>query len=195
MKTIGITGGIGSGKSMVLNMISDNYNVDIVEADKIGHLVMEKEMEAYNNIVKYFGKDILDVNGSIDRKELGKIVFKDKEKLEKLNSFVHPAVKNEIIRRKQLAKEKNKDFFVIEAALLIEAGYRDICDEFVYIYANEDVRRERLKSSRGLSDEKITEIMSNQLTEQEFRKYCDKIIDNSGTKETTFDEIKKVLVL
>lgn len=195
MKTIGITGGIGCGKSMVLNMISDNYNVDIAEADKIGHLVMEKGMEAYNNIVKYFGKDILDVNESIDRKELGKIVFKDKEKLEKLNSFVHPAVKNEIIRRKQLAKEKNKDFFVIEAALLIEAGYRDICDEFVYIYANEDVRRERLKSSRGLSDEKITEIMSNQLTEQEFRKYCDKIINNTGTKEATFDEIKKVLVL
>lgn len=195
MKTIGITGGIGCGKSMVLNMIFENYNVSIAEADKVGHEVMQKGMEAYEKIVQYFGTDILDEDKNIDRAVLGKIVFKDKEKLEKLNSFVHPAVKNEIIRRQQLAKAENKDFFVIEAALLIEAGYRDICDKFVYIYASEDIRRDRLKKSRSLTDEKIDEIMSNQLTEQEFEDACDVKINNTGNKEETLEEIKKVLVV
>lgn len=195
MKTIGITGGIGCGKSMVLNMIFENYNVSIAEADKVGHEVMQKGMEAYEKIVQYFGTDILDEDKNIDRAVLGKIVFKDKEKLEKLNSFVHPAVKNEIVRRQQLAKAENKDFFVIEAALLIEAGYRDICDKFAYIYASEDIRRDRLKKSRNLTDEKIDEIMSNQLTEQEFEDACDVKINNTGNKEETLEEIKKVLVV
>ena len=133
MKTIGITGGIGCGKSAVLAMIENNYNARIVEADRVGHEVMEKGGEAYNKIVDYFTEDILDTDRNIDRKKLASIVFNNKEKLEKLNSFVHPAVKHEIIRRKEQAQKDNIDFFIIEAALLIEAGYRDICGIYIYM--------------------------------------------------------------
>ena len=195
MKTIGITGGIGCGKSAVLALIENNYNARIVEADRVGHEVMEKGGEAYNKIVDYFTEDILDTDRNIDRKKLASIVFNNKEKLEKLNSFVHPAVKHEIIRRKEQAQKDNIDFFIIEAALLIEAGYRDICDKFIYIYANENVRRERLRQSRGMTDEKINEVMKNQLSEDVFTKMCDYKVDNSGKMEETFEKLKKILVL
>lgn len=195
MKTIGITGGIGCGKSTVLAIISENYNAKIAEADKVGHEVMQKGQEAYRDIVDYFTEDILDKDGNIDRKKLGAIVFNDKKKLEKLNSIVHPAVKKEIIRRKERALEENTDFFIIEAALLIEAGYRDICDCFLYVYANEDIRRKRLRESRHMTDAKIDEVMKNQLTEEEFTKMCDYKVDNSGKMEETFEKLKKILVL
>ena len=193
MKTIGITGGIGCGKSAILAMIENNYNARIVEADRVGHEVMEKGGEAYNKIVDYFTEDILDTDRNIDRKKLASIVFNNKEKLEKLNSFVHPAVKHEIIRRKEQAQKDNIDFFIIEAALLIEAGYRDICDIFWYIYANREVRAERLIKSRGYSIDKINSIINNQLTEEEFIKNTDIVIYNNGDYENLYNEISSKL--
>ena len=109
-------------------------------------------------------------------------IFSSRELLAEVNGIIHPAVKELILSAIQKERERRiHDFFFIEAALLIEEGYLDYVDEMWYIYAREEVRRKRLKESRGYSDEKINQIMSSQLKEADFRRYCSVVIDNSDS--------------
>lgn len=200
MKIIGITGGVGAGKSAILEHLKEQYGAYVIQADQVGHLVMEPGQEAYEAIVEAFAKgksgectaaskQILRMDGTIDRKILGSIVFSDKEKLEQLNAIVHPAVK-EWIRREIAWKQKEGcRLLIVEAALLIEDGYASICDEMWYIYTDPQVRRARLKASRGYTDEKIDAIYRNQLSEAAFRAACQAVIDNSGSFEDTKTQI------
>lgn len=191
---IGITGGVGAGKSQVLALLEQEFHAALLVADTIGHQVMEPGHRCYEWIIEEFGTDILTEEKAIDRKKLSAIVFSDEVRLKKLNSIIHPAVK-EYIRSEisRIHKEQPSRIIVIEAALLIEDHYDEICDEIWYIYASEDIRRKRLKESRGYSDEKIDSIMKNQLSEAEFRQNCQKIINNSGTLTETLQELKKAL--
>ena len=194
MKIIGITGGVGSGKSAILDIFKQNYQSFVVQADLVAHELMMPGNISYIKIVDFFGKSILNEDDTINRKLLGEIVFSKKEKLEILNSFVHPEVKNRIKELIQEKKEsKNCEFFLIEAALLLEDHYDEICDEIWYVYANHDVRVERLKASRGYTEEKIKNMMNNQLSEEEFRRRCNRTIDNSKSMEDTKEQIKNLL--
>ena len=103
--------------------------------------------------------------------ELGKIVFADAAELQALNAIMHPAVKNYIREKIELERQKGTSLFVLEAALLIEERYDEICDELWYIYTDEANRRKRLKDSRGYTDSKIDSMMATQLSEEMFRKY------------------------
>lgn len=194
MKVLGITGGIGSGKSTMLSYIRDTYHVRVMEADKVGHEVMKKGQPCYDRIVGLFGDDILKDNKEIDRGKLGQKVFKHELLLQALNSIVHPAVKTYI--KGEIEKEKKEQkypFFVIEAALLIEDHYDEICDELWYIHASPSVRRKRLKESRNYSDQKMDEIFRKQLSEKIFRERCDFIVDNNGGCEPAFSQIDRGL--
>lgn len=191
---IGITGGVGAGKSQVLSILKEEYQAAVLIADEIGHLLMEPGQVCYRQIIAEFSEGILREDNTIDRSQLSALVFGDEERLEKLNRIIHPAVKEYI--KTQIAdiyaKEPEK-LIVIEAALLLEDHYEEICDEIWYIYADEATRRKRLKESRGYSDEKIDSIMKNQLSEAEFRKNCQKTINNSGSLTKTREELKKAL--
>ena len=189
MKVIGVTGGVGAGKSEILNFIADNWNATVVEADEVGYLVMKPGKSCFAPIVELFGPAILQADGTLDRAKIAQMVFEDKELLEKLNAIVHPAVKKYIRKAIEREKENETDFFIVEAALLIEDKYDEICDELWYIYADEEVRKERLIEGRGYSEKKVREIMANQLSEDEFSSHCDFEIDNSGD----FEETKKQL--
>ncbi len=191
MKIIGITGGVGSGKSRVLSYMEEAYNAVVCQADHVAWELQEPEQKCYAQIVKHFGKDILNDDGTINRKKLGQIVFNDNEQLLVLNGIMHPAVKETIVQIIQSEQEKGTDYFVLEAALLLEDGYSQICDELWYIYTDEDTRRLRLKESREYSDEKINAIMASQLSEEVFRKECQIVIDNSGDFEDTCYQIDK----
>lgn len=194
MKIIGITGGVGSGKSAVLDILEQDYQSFVVQADLVAHELMLPGNVSYRKIVDFFGESILNEDTTINRKILGAIVFSQKEKLEVLNSFVHPEVKNRIKELIQEKKEKkNCDFFIIEAALLLEDHYDEICDEIWYVYAREEIRAERLKKSRGYSEEKIKNMINSQLPEEVFRKKCNRTIDNSGSIEETKEQIKKMM--
>ena len=193
MKIIGITGGVGSGKSRVLSFMEEKYNAIICEADKVAWKLQEPGGESYCKIVKYFGEDILNEDGTINRGKLGQIVFNNKAKLAELNKITHPAVKEYIKNLIQIKKECNTKLWVVEAALLIEDHYDEICDELWYIYVSKDVRRKRLKDSRAYSNEKINAIMSAQLSEEYFQKYCQITIDNSGDFEDTCIQIDKIM--
>ncbi len=193
---IGVTGGIGCGKSTVLSILKEKYNCYVIEADKVGHLVMEPNQSAYNEVVEFFINElgltnILNADRTINNAELGKIVFNDSEKLSKLNAIVHPKVKKYIVDiiKSITSSPKCDTIFVVEAALLIEAGYDDICDDVWYVYSEDEIRRKRLKLERNYSDEKIDSIIKNQLRDDEFRLNCKYVIDNSDSIENTKRQI------
>lgn len=196
MKVIGITGGVGCGKSTVLELIEKNFNAFVIKADDVGKTVLDKGTAGYKNVMELFGEEILLDSGEIDRNRLADIVFHDKKKLMVLNSIVHPLVKKTIVEEMARIRCTDRyDFFIVEAALLLEDHYEVFCDEVWYIYADEKTRKRRLVESRGYSEEKIQGIMKNQLQEEEFRKRCDRIVDNSRTEGETLNQLKKMLVV
>lgn len=194
MRTIGITGGVGAGKSELLAYIEKNYNSRILLADTVGHLVKEPGQPCYEKLVALLGKVILSPDGQIDRKAMAERIFADPELLEQVNGMIHPAVETYILEQIHLEQVRGtREFFFVEAALLIECGYEDKMDELWYIYADREVRARRLKASRGYSDEKIQEIMDSQLSEEEFRRHCQVVIDNSGSLQDAYRQIDEIL--
>ncbi|MBQ8278444.1 MAG: dephospho-CoA kinase [Roseburia sp.] len=195
MKFIGITGGVGAGKSAVLKYLSEKENIRVMLADEIAHDLMKQGTRCYKKIMKAFMYDnILDPSGEFDRGKLAKVIFSSDEKRLKMNSIVHPAVKEYV--KEQLALERGKgelDFLVLEAALLIEDHYNEVCDELWYIYASPEVRRERLMTTRGYSEEKVQQIFDSQLPEEVYREKCKVTIDNDGDLSETFLQIDKAL--
>ena len=194
MKVIGITGGIGAGKTQVLSYIGKNYNCRIIRADETAHLLYEKGQACYQALAELFGKQILDENDVINKKKMAELIFRDKCLLEKVNAIIHPAVKQYILEQISDEKEKNKvDYFFIEAALLIEEHYDQIVDELWYIHSDAAVRKERLAQSRQYSEQKIADIMKGQLSEGEFRKHCQRVITNNGNLEETYQQINMIM--
>lgn len=194
MKIIGITGGVGAGKSAVLSYIREHYNCRVVLADEVAHKVKEPGERCYDRLVALLSKDILLEDGFIDKKKMADKIFADDALLEEVNRIIHPAVMDYIVEAIEAEKEKDKlDYFFVEAALLIEAGYLEIVDEMWYIYAREEVRRKRLKESRGYTDEKIDAIMEEQLSEAEFRRHCKVVIDNSDSLTWAYEQIDREL--
>ncbi len=194
MRLIGVTGGVGAGKSEVLSYIKKHYKCRIYLADEVAHLVKEKGEECYCELVALLGEDILQPDGEINKSAMATKIFADDALLEKVNEIVHPQVR--IYLEKRIAEAQDNpdiEIMFIEAALLIEAGYKEMVDELWYIYADVDVRKRRLMSSRGYSEEKIRQIMEAQLSEETFRKECDFVIDNSGILADTYRQIRKKL--
>lgn len=193
MKVIGITGGVGSGKSRVLSYLEEKHDAVICQADHVAWELQKPGQKCYLEIVEHFGTSILNEDKTIDRKKLGQIVFNNEAMLSVLNAIMHPAVKREIQKRISQEYENGRKLFFLEAALLIEEHYDEICDELWYIYTSEQIRRQRLKESRQYSDEKIDAIMSSQLSEELFRKACKIVIENSGTFEETCVRIDEAI--
>ena len=192
LRIIGITGGVGSGKTGVLNFLKDNYNCRIIVSDELAKDLCLKGRPCYRPLIKLLGKDVLDGSGEIDRKVMASKIFSDDSLRQGVNDIIHPAVRREIERIADKERRSGKiDFLFIEAALLIECGYGDFVDEMWYVYACESVRRERLKASRGYTDEKCDSIMQSQLSEEEFRRNSDFTIDNSGEWSDTFSQIRE----
>lgn len=194
MRVIGITGGVGAGKSVLLSYVKEHYQCRVILADEVAHLVEEPGQECYSALVKLFGNEILGPDGTIDKKRMAEKIFADSAVLEQVNAIVHPAVKEFILREiTQSRREEKEDFLFVEAALLIEGGYGEILDELWYIHAREDVRRSRLKAGRAYSDEKIDRILGEQLSEEAFRRHCRVVIDNSGSLAEACLQIDKKL--
>ena len=194
MRIIGITGGVGAGKSEILSFIRKNYPSEIYLADEVAHKIKEKGQPCYEQLVELLGRDVLKTDGEIDRAKMAAIIFADERILQRVNEIVHPGVKEYILTKiKEAEEKKNVELFFIEAALLIEAGYETMVDELWYIHADKEIRRKRLRENRGYSSDKIEQIMKSQLSEEEFLKKCDFIIDNSGKIEDSYIQIQNKL--
>lgn len=194
MKVIGITGGVGSGKSALLTYMKETYNCVVILADEAAHELEAPGQPCYEMLVGLLSPDILNGDGTIDKGKMARKIFRSGELLEKVNDIIHPAVRKMILGRIAEEREKGQaDFLFLEAALLIENGYLDIVDEMWYIYAEEEVRRSRLRETRHYPDEKIDAIMKSQLDEETFRKNCCFVIDNSGKLAEAYRQIDRKL--
>lgn len=191
---IGITGGIGAGKSEILRYIGKHYPCEIYLADEVAHRVKEPGTDCYGKLLALLGEEILTADGQIDKAKMAAKIFADAGLLEKVNAVIHPAVRTYLLERLARARKRAEtELFFVEAALLLECGYGEIVDEMWYIHADASVRRRRLVESRGYDSERIDNVMAKQLSEEAFRSRCDFVIDNSGSLTETFRQIDKKL--
>lgn len=195
MKFIGITGGVGAGKSAVLDYLAKQDGVRVMRADDIAHDLMEPGTDCYEKIKHQFaGADIFCENGQFDRGKMAAVIFSEETMRRRMNEIVHPAVKEFVKQEAQEERRKGAlNLLVLEAALLIEEHYDEICDELWYIYTKESVREERLMESRGYSREKVHQIFASQLDEDTYRRCCKVVIDNNGTPDETFLQMESAL--
>ena len=196
MKVIGITGGVGAGKSTVLNLIKERCSCFILMADEAAHEVKKKGRVCYEELVDLLGMEVLADDGEIDKGRMAQVIFSPGNEglLKRVNDIIHPRVKEYILKKIDDHRAAGDvDYFFIEAALLIEDGYREICDELWYIYADEKVRAGRLIKTRGYSEERIRGIMDKQNDDALFRKYCDHVIENNDDIEATVKQLDMLL--
>jgi len=182
MGVIGLTGGVGSGKSLAAEILRDITGGELLIADHLGHVAMEKGNPGYARILETFGEGMLSPDGQIDRKKLAELVFQDEEGLNQLNRIVHPLVKG-YLEERIAAKREEEGVIILESAILFETGCDRLCDEVWYVWVPEQVRIQRLRESRGYSREKSRAIMAQQMGEEAYRSRCQKIIRNDGSVE------------
>lgn len=183
MKTIGLTGGIGSGKSAVSAMLGE-LGAWVIDADKVGHDIYRPDMEAWRQVVAAFGAEILAADRSIDRKKLGGIVFGNDEALARLNAIVHPLMFDEIGRR--IAAKRAAGFrrpIVVEAAVLIEANWLPLTDVVWVVETPRAAVVARVAAQRGLPARDIEARIASQLSDAERRRHADLVIHNGGSLE------------
>ena len=191
MITIGITGGVGAGKSTVLDFFEEKYQAYVMKADEIGHLVMEPGQSCYEPVIALFGRQIIKNDKTIDRRQVSDVVFSHPDMLEKLNHIIHPAVKEYIRRQLALKKEEGQRICVVEAALLLEDHYEEFCDTVWYIHTDSEIRIRRLMESRGYTREKSMSIIASQAPEEFFRAHTDYVVTNNADLEETWQQIRE----
>ena len=193
MYVLGLTGGVGSGKTEAARLLKKLTGAELLLADELGHQVMEPGQEGFKKIVAHFGEEILSVDGSIDRDRLSAHVFSSPEQLEVLNQIVHPAVLSYIQDYIQKKTEK-KGLLIVESAIMFESGCDKLCDEVWYVFVSKKIREKRLQESRGYSEEKTASIIKKQMEEEEYRKRCSREIKNDGTLEALEKSLEKLLL-
>jgi dephospho-CoA kinase len=179
MIVIGLTGGIGTGKSEAARILQELGAV-IINADQVGHQAYTPHSEIWQEVVKAFGEDILQPNGQIDRKKLGRIVFSDPEEIARLNRIMHPRMAKAVAERIKELEEQGVTVVVVEAAILFEAEWDSLVDEVWSTDSLEEVVVERLHARNGLSEEEVRKRIGAQMSAKERRRRSDVVIDNSG---------------
>jgi len=189
MKRLGITGGIASGKSVVAGMLR-GMGFHVLDADGLGHTLMEPGTPAYEEIVQEFGAGVTGADGRIDRGKLAAVVFRDREKLQRLNGILHPRVEEEIVRQfGEWEKGGVRDAAFVEAALLVEAGYQRNLHGLVVAWCRPEQQMERLRA-RGLSEEDARQRIAAQMPAEDKLQYATEKIDCSGSLVETRREVE-----
>ena len=192
MLRVGLTGGLASGKSFVGHSLAD-LGCYLIEADQLGHEVMLPGAEAYDAVVREFGPGILDPGGQIDRRKLSALVWDHPQRLEKLNTFIHPAVRaREERRMAEIAQTDPHAIAVVAAAILVETGsYRNF-DKLIVAACTPEQQMERALKRGSYSKEEILARLSRQLPIEDKVRLADYVIDTSGSKESTLEQVRSV---
>jgi len=188
MLRLGLTGGIASGKSAVAGMLRE-MGFAVIDADSLGHALIEPGQAAYQEVISRFGATVVDGQGRVDRGRLGALVFADRSKLEALNAILHPRVKAEIARRFAALEQDGVKAAFVEAALLVEAGYRDELDGLVVTWSRSEQQVERLRA-RGMSEEEARGRIAGQMPVEQQLKFATEKIDCSGSIEETRRQVE-----
>lgn len=189
MRVIGITGGVGAGKSRILSILKTDYQAEIIQADEVAKELEEPGQEGYQKLAELFGKRILAEDGRIDRACLASIIFQDEEALRMVNGIIHPLAWKEMKRR---ICHSTAPIVAVEAALFDENS-RKLCQELWFVDTSEENRIARLMENRGYSRQKCLDIMANQKKREAFLRIADVVIDNNGTVEAVREQLADIL--
>jgi len=185
--TIGLTGGIGTGKSTVAGLLAE-LGAQVIDADKIGHEVYAPGTPGFARVVEAFGSGIVGADGAIDRRALGAIVFADSAALARLNALVHPLIAEDIRRRMMAARAASTAPIVVEAAIMLEAGWR-FFDQLWVVVVDRERAIERVTRSRGMTAAEVARRIDAQMPEAERRRLADVVIDNNGTPAALREQV------
>ncbi|RQD78138.1 MAG: dephospho-CoA kinase [Candidatus Syntrophonatronum acetioxidans] len=191
MITAGLTGGIACGKSFVTKLLLEKGAI-IIDLDQVAREVVKPGGEAWSDIVTFFGREFVDVEGNIDRQKLGQVVFSDEKKREKLNQITHRRIIEYVqkIKDEFYKNPENKGkVLVIDAPLLIEAGMDKMVDKVIVIVCDTEIQKKRLMERNNLSEEESYQRINAQMPLEEKARYGDYIIDNSHTREYTRKQV------
>ncbi len=192
MLLVGLTGGIASGKSLVGKVLRD-LGANLIDADQIVHCLMEQNQQAWQEVVEHFGQGILLSNREIDRRKLGEIVFNDEEQRAWLNKCLHPKVFEAFLASVRNMKNRPPGtVIVLDAALLIETGYNKKMDRTVVVYAEPEQQLERLMRRNAFTQEQALARIRSQMPLGEKRRHADYVIDNTGSREYTEQQVRDV---
>jgi dephospho-CoA kinase len=190
MLRVGLTGSIATGKSLVSRYLQESGAHDI-DYDQLARDVVEPDLPAWQDIVGYFGEDILQPSRKLDRAKLGKIVFQDEAKRRKLESFIHPRVYEEADRQEEVFVKADPNAMVIhEIPLLFEVGRDRVMDKTVVVYASQENQLKRLMARDGMSEEDARSRIRSQMSVEEKKRRADYVIDNNGTMEETKRQVQ-----
>lgn len=190
---IGLTGGIASGKSTVSKMFQ-GFHIPVIDADIIAREVVEPGKEAYNDIVKAFGKEVLEENGELNRPKLGSIVFHNEDKRLLLNNIVHPAVRKEMNAQKDRYIRENAQAVVLDIPLLFESKLTSLVDQILLVYVDNEMQMKRLMERNHFTEEEAKARITSQMPLQEKIALADKVINNNGTIEETKAQLSNILM-
>lgn len=186
---IGLTGGIGTGKSEVARLLSE-LGAEIISADQVGHEAYTPNSEIWREVVEAFGEGILLATGEIDRQKLGAVVFADPEQLVKLNQIMHPRMARMVAHRIQELRDQGVSVVVVEAALLFEAGWDSLVDEVWVTDSGPGQVIHRLQARNGLDEQEIRKRIDSQMSAEERLSRSDVVVDNSGDLATLHGTVK-----
>lgn len=186
MKIIGLTGGIGSGKSTISKVLA-HLGAVVIDADKMGHEVFKPGTKAWQEVVDAFGQGIISADGTIDRRKLGEIVFRNPGARAKLNQVMHPLIYEQVKSRIEEYGRKGVAIIIVEAPLLLEVGWKSLVDEIWVTSASEATVIKRLKEQKGLSEAQSLARVRAQLTDEERIRQADVVIDT----DCALDELKE----
>ena len=189
-KIIGITGGVGCGKSTVLNYLHEQYDCVIMPADDIANNLEKKGGECYEPLIALLSEEILLPDGEMNRAKIAEMIFQNEELLKEVNAIVHPAVRRVV--EKEISKihaGNPEQIILVESAIFVEAGFLDILDELWLVTAGAENRKERLMKTRGYSEERCETVMARQFSDAEYAAYADHIIDNSKGLKELYEQI------
>lgn len=192
MKKIGLTGGIGSGKSTVAKLL-DHEGFPVVDADKIAREIMEPGSPVLDEVAAAFGDDLINEDGSLDRGELARRAFVDKPSTEKLNSITHPAIRAESERRFAAAEAAGEPAVIYDMPLLVELGMHRAMDLTVVVDVDAEERVRRLTMSRGLDEADARARIAQQIDDATRTAAADIIIDNNGDEEHLKPQVEKLV--
>ena len=189
MMVLGLTGGVGAGKSRILELFSHDYGAQVIQADLVARKLEDPGQPGLTGLVSLFGTGILQKDGTLDRKGFAERIFGNPEALKRVNALIHPLTWNEIKRQ---IRESSADLIVVEAALFDERS-REVCQYLLYVDTQDEIRIQRLMENRGYSRGKCLDIMKNQADRSRFLELADFVIDNSGSLEGSRQQIRQIL--
>lgn len=189
---IGLTGSIASGKSTV-SLMFDEFNIPVIDADKLSREVVRPGEKAYQKIVKAFGEQILREDGTLDREKLGEIVFADEEKRKMLNQIVHPAVRESMIAKRDAYVKSGEKCIVLDIPLLFESNLPHFVDKTLVVYVDEDIQLQRLMERNGYTEEEALQRIRAQIPVKEKADRADQVIDNNGSKYESYQQLELIL--